>query len=328
MQIIVTGCAGFIGYHLCQFLLKRGDQVIGIDNLNAYYDINLKQARLNLLTPQTNFVFHQGAVEDKDFIDEVFSAYPQTVYVVHLAAQAGVRYSLIDPYSYINSNIMGHVTLLEACKKLPHFKHFLYASSSSVYGANTKLPFATSDAVDHPISLYAASKRACELISHCYDHLFNIAQTGFRFFTVYGPWGRPDMATYLFTQGILNDQPISVYNFGKMRRNFTYIDDIIMGLINCIDVCEQSTDMNDKTRDRIYNLGNNKSEDLMDFISTLEKVLNKKAIINLMPLQSGDVVDTVADITATQRDFDFKPCTDITEGLTKFVEWYKSYYKL
>lgn len=319
MKIIVTGCAGFIGFHATQKLLARGDQVVGIDNLNDYYDVTLKKARLSQLENHPNFKFYKEDIADKTAIANIFKENSDATHVLHLAAQAGVRYSLIDPYAYIHANVLGHLTLLEASKLLKDPQNFVYASSSSVYGSNTKMPFSVEDPVDHPISLYAASKRSCELISECYHHLFHIPQTGLRFFTVYGPWGRPDMAAFIFMKGILGGTPISVFNNGQMRRNFTFVEDIIQGTIKCLDRPVSG-------KAGIYNIGNNRSESLMDFIHTLEDLVGKKAIINYEPMQPGDVPETIADITATERDFDFKPTTNIQAGLKAFVEWYQGYY--
>jgi UDP-glucuronate 4-epimerase len=323
MQVLLTGCAGFIGFHAAKTLLERGEKIVGIDNLNPYYDVNLKKARLGLLEAYPNFKFFKGDIADRAFLKDVCSKFPQTTHVLHLAAQAGVRYSLIDPYSYVHSNVMGHLTVLEAAKSLKYLNHFVYASSSSVYGANTKLPYSTDDPVEDPVSLYAATKRSCELISHCYSHLFDMPQTGLRFFTVYGPWGRPDMAAFLFTKGILSGEEISVYNNGDMRRNFTYIDDIVDGTIRCLDSLPK-----EKMLQPIYNIGNNRSEQLMDFIQTLESHLNMKAKIKFEPIQPGDVKDTVADIEATQQDLQFMPRTNINEGLEKFVAWYRDFYEV
>lgn len=322
MHLILTGCAGFIGFHVAKTLLERGEQVIGVDNLNSYYDVNLKKARLSILDSYPNFKFYLGDIADRTFVTDLCIKHPQTTHILHLAAQAGVRYSLVDPYSYGYSNVMGQLTMLEAVKSLKHFKHFVYASSSSVYGANTKLPFSVEDTVDEPISMYAASKRSCELISYCYAHLFGIPQTGLRYFSVYGPWGRPDMAAFLFTQGILSGKEIVVYNNGDMLRNFTYIDDIVAATISCLD--------HPLTREKlhhIYNIGNDRAEKLMDFIHTLEDIINIKANIRFEPLQPGDVKETIADISATQKDLQFQPRTNIREGLENLVSWYRDFYK-
>lgn len=318
MPILVTGNAGFIGYHVCQRLLARGEHVIGIDNLNAYYDVNLKKARLNKLEQQSMFEFKHIDITDQQAIKAFSQTYPTINRVVHLAAQAGVRYSLTHPMLYASTNLIGHLHILEACKHWP-LEHLVYASSSSVYGANQKLPFAIEDPVDQPMSLYAATKRADELFTYTYSHLFKIPATGLRFFTVYGPWGRPDMAAFLFTKAILEDKPLTLFNQGDMRRNFTYIDDIVSGVVACLDhppgLCH-----------RLYNIGNDRSESLMHFLETLETIIGKKAKIQLAPLQPGDVKETIADIAATQKDFGFKPQTHIQEGLQKFVGWYRNFY--
>jgi UDP-glucuronate 4-epimerase len=321
--MILTGCAGFIGFHVAKALLERGQQVIGVDNLNPYYDVNLKKARLAILTSYPNFTFYFGDITDRSFINDLFLKHSQTTHVLHLAAQAGVRYSLVDPFSYGHSNVIGHLTILEAVKSLKHLKHFVYASSSSVYGANSKLPFSIEDPVDEPISMYAATKRSCELISSCYSHLFNIPQTGLRFFTVYGPWGRPDMSAILFTKGILSGNEIVIYNNGDMRRNFTYIDDIVAGTMSCLDLPLT----NRKNLHHIYNLGNNRAENLMDFIHTIEDIIKLKAKVRFEPMQPGDVKETIADISATQKDLQFQPRTNIREGLEKLVSWYRDFYQ-
>lgn len=323
MSTLVTGAAGFIGYHICQSLLKRGESVIGVDNLNDYYDVRLKQARLEQLQTNKSFIFERLNIADRTAIEDLVKKHSNIDRIVHLAAQAGVRYSLINPYAYIESNTTGHLTLLEACRVLPKLKHFVYASSSSVYGANQKLPFSISDPVEHPISLYAATKRNCELMSYTYSHLFQIPSTGLRFFTVYGPWGRPDMSAFIFTKSILEGKPISVFNQGDMRRNFTYIDDIVQGTIACLD---NPPATNLSVPHRVYNIGNNRSESLMDFIHTLENAIGKKAIIQFEAMQPGDVKETIADITETTRDFGFLPKTHIEEGLNHFVTWYRQFY--
>jgi UDP-glucuronate 4-epimerase len=319
MRILLTGAAGFIGFHVAQALLARGDEVIGIDNLNDYYDVSLKQARLDQLTPHKNFTFHKFNIADRDAMLPL--AKSGATHIVHLAAQAGVRYSLINPYAYVESNLMGQVVMLELARSTANLQHFIYASSSSVYGGNTKVPFDVTDAVDHPVSLYAATKRADELMSWTYAHLYNIPTTGLRFFTVYGPWGRPDMAAYAFTKNIMAGKPISVFNHGKMKRDFTYIDDIVRGVLAALD-----KKPNGQPRYALYNLGNSKCENLMDFIGTLEHALGKKAEIDFQDMQLGDVSETFADITASTRDLGFKPTTSIADGIPKFVEWYKSYH--
>lgn len=318
MTILVTGAAGFIGFHTCLNLLKRGENIIGVDNLNDYYDVNLKKARLAQLQANPHFKFYPYNIADKTAIEDLVKKHSNIDRIVHLAAQAGVRYSLVNPFAYTEANIQGHLTILEACRALPNFKHLVYASSSSVYGANQKLPFSISDPVDQPISLYAATKRSCELMSYTYHHLFQIPSTGLRFFTVYGPWGRPDMSAFIFTKSILADKPIPVFNQGDMRRNFTFIDDIIAGTIACLD--------NPQAKHRVYNIGNNRTEALMDFIQTLEKHLGKKAQICFEAMQPGDVKETIADITDTTRDFGFQPLTNIDEGLKRFVDWYRHFY--
>ena len=322
MTILITGAAGFIGYHVSNKLLERGEKVIGIDNLNNYYDINLKKDRLKNLNQNLNFTFYNTDISNKESLDLLRNQHKDIKNIIHLAAQAGVRYSLENPFAYINSNLVGHATILETCRNLDNFEHLVYASSSSVYGGNKKLPFSTSDTVDHPLSLYAATKKSDELLSHSYSHLYNIPTTGLRFFTVYGPWGRPDMATFLFTKAISEGKPIDVFNNGDMHRDFTYIDDIVEGTISALDNPAQG-----KPPYKVYNLGNNNSENLMDFIGLIEESLGKKAEINFKPMHPGDVKETYADIEDTKKDLGFSPKTSIQQGLPKFVEWYKSYYK-
>ncbi len=316
-NILVTGTSGFIGYHLSRQLLDEGYSVIGLDQMNDYYDVSLKHSRLHILKKYNNFTFIQDSVENPNLIDTLKNL--SISHIVHLAAQAGVRYSLEKPMVYGVSNLMGHLNMLEIARHL-NVEHFIYASSSSVYGNNKKLPFSVSDRVDHPISLYAATKKADELMSHSYSHLFKIPTTGLRFFTVYGPYGRPDMSAFLFTDAILKDRPIRVFNHGNMRRNYTYIDDIIQGIVGAL----KKTPHNYK----IYNIGNNKSENLMDFIQTLESIIGKKAIMEFEDMQPGDVPETIADIDDTMKDLGFKPTTDIHQGLTNFVNWYRNYYHL
>jgi UDP-glucuronate 4-epimerase len=320
MRILVTGAAGFIGFHVARAFLGQGHEVIGIDNLNDYYDVSLKQARLDQLTPHKNFSFHKFNVADHKAM--VPLAKVGLTHIVHMAAQAGVRYSLINPYAYVEANVMGQVVMLELARQTPNLEHFIYASSSSVYGGNTKTPFAVADAVDKPMSLYAATKRADELITWTYAQLYKIPCTGLRFFTVYGPWGRPDMAAYLFTQQIMQGEPIKVFNHGDMRRDFTYIDDIVNGVVAATSHIPAS-DM----PAQIYNLGNSHAEKLMDFIGVLEYALDKKAVYDFQPMQPGDVLETFADISASKRDLNFKPNITITDGIPKFVEWYKKYHK-
>jgi UDP-glucuronate 4-epimerase len=330
---LVTGAAGFIGFSLSKRLLERGDEVVGLDNLNDYYDVNLKLSRLKQITMQENFKPVRLDLADRDamarlFKEEKFDA------VVNLAAQAGVRYSLINPYAYVDTNLVGFVNILEGCRH-NNIKHLVFASSSSVYGANTQMPFSVHHNVDHPVSLYAATKKANELMAHTYASLFKLPSTGLRFFTVYGPWGRPDMALFLFTKAILEGKPIDVFNFGKMQRDFTYIDDIVEGVVRVIDRIpgpnpEWSGDRPDPSISyapyKLYNIGNNKPVELMHFIEVLEDCLGKKAEKNLLPIQAGDVPATYADVDDLIKDVGFKPSTPIEEGIKKFVEWYKAYY--
>ncbi len=333
MKVLVTGAAGFIGFHLSQKLLGRGDQVIGLDNLNDYYDVTLKHARLQQLDANVNFRFVHMDLADRDTMADLF-AQEKFERVVNLAAQAGVRYSLINPYAYIDSNIQGFMNILEGCRH-NGVEHLVYASSSSVYGANTAMPFSVHDNVDHPVSLYAASKKSNELMAHTYSHLYGLPTTGLRFFTVYGPWGRPDMALFLFTKAILADQPIDVFNFGKMRRDFTYIDDIVEGVVRTLDRVATanpawSGDHPDPGTSaapyRLYNIGNNNPVELMHLIHALESELGKEARKNMLPIQPGDVPATYADVDALIMDVGFKPSTSIEEGIARFVQWYRDYY--
>jgi UDP-glucuronate 4-epimerase len=334
MKVLVTGTAGFIGNHLALRLLERGDEVIGIDNLNDYYDVRVKEARLARIKSHPRFTEARIDLQDRAAMETLFAKH-QPQRVVNLAAQAGVRYSLENPHSYVDSNIVGFVNILEGCR---HHKveHLVYASSSSVYGANTNMPFSIHNNVDHPLSLYAASKKANELMAHTYSHLYNLPTTGLRFFTVYGPWGRPDMALFLFTKNILAGKPIDVFNYGKHRRDFTYIDDIVEGVIRTLDkVAEPNPAWSGDHPDpgtslapyRLYNIGNNQPVELMHYIATLEKCLGKKAEMNLLPLQPGDVPDTYADVQDLVKDVHYKPATTVEEGIARFVEWYRSYYK-
>jgi len=328
--ILVTGAAGFIGAAVCHALLARGDTVVGVDNLNDYYDVGLKEARLALLTAQRNFSFRKADIADKDAMLEI--AGRDIAGIVHLAAQAGVRYSLKNPFAYVTANVMGQAVMLELARTLKDsgvaFKHFVYASSSSVYGANKKTPFAVGDAVDHPNSLYAATKRADELFSHTYAHLYGIACTGLRFFTVYGPWGRPDMAPILFAGAIAKGEPIKVFNHGEMWRDFTYIDDIVTGVLRALDRPAQSNEATGEPPHALYNLGNNKSEKLTDFIAQIEKAMGKEARKVMAPMQPGDVPATYADIAASTRDLGFAPTTPISVGIPKFVAWFRDYYRV
>jgi len=324
MTILVTGAAGFIGYHVIQALLDRGERVVGIDNLNDYYDVSLKEARLQRLLARTGISFVQADVPDKEAMMGVVDAHPDITRMIHLAAQAGVRYSLENPYAYTHANVEGQLVILEICRHLENLKHAVYASSSSVYGTNTKLPFAVEDRTDTPVSLYAATKKTTELMSHAYAHMFGIPLTGLRFFTVYGPWGRPDMSAMIFIRKILAGEPIPVFNNGEMARDFTYIDDIVAGVLGCLD--HPPVVQEGETPCRVYNIGNNNTEPLMRFISLIEDALGQKAEINFLPMQAGDVKETYADIEATRRDFGFEPKTSIDEGIPRLVEWYREYY--
>lgn len=335
MKVLVTGSAGFIGAALAQRLLERGDEVIGIDNLNDYYDVQLKKDRLALLTPNSRFTDIRCGLEDKNAIDNVFKQYKPDR-VVNLGAQAGVRYSLINPQAYVDSNITGFLNILEACRNFGT-ENLVYASSSSVYGANIAMPFSTQHNVDHPVSLYAATKKSNELMAHTYSHLFKIPTTGLRFFTVYGPWGRPDMAPILFTKKILAGESIDVFNYGNHRRDFTYVDDIVEGVIRTLDhVAVGNPEWSGLHPDpassqspyRIYNIGSNNPVELLHFIEVLEDCLGKKAIKNLLPMQQGDVPDTYADVDALIKDVDYKPSTSVEVGVENFARWYRNYYKV
>ncbi|VAX16568.1 UDP-glucose 4-epimerase [hydrothermal vent metagenome] len=332
-KILVTGAAGFIGFHLCQRLLREGKSVVGLDNLNEFYDVNLKKARLGVLRDSSSFEFARISLEDGEKQRKLFEDNDFSV-VVNLAAQAGVRYSLENPMAYVNSNLVGFVNILENVR---HHKtpHLVYASSSSVYGANRTMPFSERHNVDHPVSLYAATKKSNELMAHSYSSLFNIPMTGLRFFTVYGPWGRPDMAIFKFTKAILEGKPIDVYNRGDMRRDFTYIDDIVDGVVRVMDRIpkpdpkwrgEEPTPGSSYAPYRIFNIGNNKSEQLTSMIEEIEKALGKKAEKNMLPMQAGDVKATAANIDALQNEAGFEPKTSISEGIPKFIEWYREYY--
>ncbi|MFB8794768.1 MAG: NAD-dependent epimerase [Microcoleus sp.] len=325
MKILVTGAAGFIGYHLAQRLLSQGEQVYGIDNLNDYYDVNLKKARLAQLQSHSEFTFQHLDLSDRAGISQLFQN-QKFDRVVHLAAQAGVRYSLENPHAYEDSNLTGFLNILEGCRH-SQIEHLVFASSSSVYGANTKIPFAVSDNVDHPISLYAATKKANELMAHCYSHLYNLPITGLRFFTVYGPWGRPDMAYFKFVKAIAENQPIDVYNFGKMQRDFTYIDDVIEGVVRVMYKSPQSNSQNSSTAPyKIYNIGNNSPVELLTFIEVIESAMGQTVTKNLLPMQPGDVPSTYADVDELMKDVGFKPVTPIEEGINHFVKWYRDYY--
>ncbi|MDD5460599.1 MAG: NAD-dependent epimerase [Methylococcales bacterium] len=335
MKILVTGAAGFIGSALSIRLLERGDEVIGIDNLNDYYDVNLKLARLERLKDHDRFKFIKLDIADRAAVEALFVG-EKFQRVMHLAAQAGVRYSITNPHAYIDSNIVGFINILEGCRHNA-VEHLAYASSSSVYGANTSMPFSIHDNVDHPVSLYAASKKANELMAHTYSHLYKLPTTGLRFFTVYGPWGRPDMSLFMFTRNILEGKPIDVFNYGNHRRDFTYIDDIVEGVVRVTDKPAQpNANWTGENPDpgtsrapfRVYNIGNNNPVHLLKFIEALEKCLGKEAIKNLLPLQQGDVPDTYADVSDLVNDLGYKPGTELEEGIKNFVEWYKEFYKI
>ena len=338
MKILVTGAAGFIGFHTSRYLLQRGDHVVGIDNLNDYYDVSLKQARLDQLADLDaagTFDFHKIDLADRPAIEGLFDtgSYHR---VVNLAAQAGVRYAAINPYAYIDSNIVGFMNILECCRN-HKIEHLVYASSSSVYGANEQLPFSIHDNVDHPLSLYAASKKANELMAHTYSHLFDLPTTGLRFFTVYGPWGRPDMALFLFTKAILEGKPIDVFNYGKHKRDFTFIDDIVEGIVRTLDRPARPNSAwtgmapdpgTSKAPWRVYNIGNNSQVELMDYIKTIERLLGKTVQKNYRPLQPGDVPNTFAEVQSLVDDVGYKPDTSIEIGVRRFVDWYLDYYKV
>ena len=334
MKILVTGAAGFIGFHTAKALLDRGDEVIGLDNLNSYYDVKLKEARLAQLTPRHGFHFIKAGLEDRAAIENVFAQHkPQRV--IHLAAQAGVRYSLDNPQAYIDANIVGFLHVLEGCRHNA-VEHLVYASSSSVYGGNTEMPFSVHQNVDHPLSLYGATKKANELMAHTYAHLYQLPVTGLRFFTVYGPWGRPDMSMFLFTDKILKGQPIDVFNQGNHSRDFTYIDDIVQGVVRANDrVAKPNPQWSGAKPDpatssapyRLYNMGNHSPVQLMDFISCIEQAVGKRAKMNLLPMQPGDVPATFADVSELKADIGFEPKTPIEVGVRRFVAWYRDYYQ-
>lgn len=333
MTWLITGAAGFIGYHTASALLERGEAVVGLDNLNDYYDVRLKTARLDRLDGREGFTFVKAALEDKDAIEDTYTRYGIDK-VIHLAAQAGVRYSIENPDAYVQSNLVGFQHMIDSAKRAG-VRHFVYASSSSVYGSNEKMPFSTSDSVDHPVSLYAATKKSNELVAHTYSHLFGMPTTGLRFFTVYGPWGRPDMSLFLFTKRILAGEPIQVFNHGRHKRDFTYIDDIVDGVIRVADRPPQPNPGYDPASNdpsashapyRVYNIGNNQPVELMTFIQTLEKHLGVEAKKEFLPLQPGDVPATYADIDSISRDVGFKPRTGIDEGIARFVDWYRTFY--
>ena len=322
MKILVTGAAGFIGFHLCERLLENKHHVLGIDNINNYYDVNLKKSRLKILLKKKRFKFKKIDISDTNFVKKIYPLAKNFKIIVHLAAQAGVRYSITHPYKYIESNVKSQVSILELTKKIKNFDHLLYASSSSVYGSNKKVPFSVNDRVDDPISLYGASKRSGELIAESYSKMFKINITGLRFFSVYGPWGRPDMAAYIFTKNLFENKPLDLFNFGRMERDFTFVEDIINGLISVIKLKKKNKNH------KIYNLGNNKPEPLLNLVRFLEFHCQKKAKIKKSRMQLGDVRHTYANIKESKDDLKFKPKTNLKEGLEKFVNWYKEYHKI
>ena len=325
MTVLVTGAAGFIGYHVSELLLDRGETVVGLDAVTDYYDLGLKEARISLLERHERFTLLRLNLAHREAVFAALAEVSGIDRVVHLAAQAGVRYSRDRPFAYVDANLVGHMVVLEHCRHLAGLRHLVYASSSSVYGANAKLPFSVEDRTDSPVSLYAATKRANEHMSHCYSHLYGIPQTGLRFFTVYGPWGRPDMALYLFTRAILEGRPIDVFNNGDMKRDFTYIDDVVPGVVAALD---NPPDPASGVPHRLYNIGNNRPEPLMRLIATLEDSLGLKAEVNLRPMQPGDVKETYADISAIRRDLGYAPTTPIDIGVPEFVRWFRSYHNV
>ena len=334
MKVLVTGTAGFIGYHTAEYLLARGDEVIGFDNVNDYYDPSLKEARLARLDGKPGYSFVRADLADRDAVEAAFADH-KVDRVVHLAAQAGVRYSIENPHAYIDSNIIGTLHILEGCRH-HEVEHLVYASSSSVYGANTRMPFSVHDNVDHPLALYGATKKANELMAHTYSNLYGVPTTGLRFFTVYGPWGRPDMALFMFTKNIIEGKPIDVFNYGKHTRDFTYVDDIVEGVVRTLDNVaaanpnwdgDQPDPGTSRVPYRIYNIGNSSPVELMEYIRCIENAVGKKAEMNLLPLQPGDVPDTYADVKALVDDVDYRPATPVADGVRKFVNWYVDYYK-
>ena len=326
MTVVVTGAAGFIGFHVAAALLDRGQAVVGVDNLNDYYPVSLKHARLAQLEGRPGWRFVTADISDHEAVEAIFAGLEQVEGVVHLAAQAGVRYSLVNPYAYIQSNVMGQVAMLEAARRRPENPHFVYASSSSVYGGNAKLPFSVDDRVDEPVSVYAATKKADELLTAAYTHLYDLPATGLRFFTVYGPWGRPDMAPCLFADAIAAGRPIRVFNHGRMKRDFTYIDDIVRGVLAALDR-PPPADAGGKAH-RVFNLGNNNAEELTRFIELIEQALGRKAIMQMEPMQPGDVPATYADIEASRRELGFEPSVALDVGIPRFIDWYRAYHQL
>jgi UDP-glucuronate 4-epimerase len=320
VTIIVTGAAGFIGYHVAEALMARGETVIGLDNLNPYYDVRLKEARLDRLRAKPNFSFYQVDISDRHAVAPVFESHKAISEIVHLAAQAGVRHSLVDPYSYVQSNVMGHLVMLEIARHLPGLRHFVYASTSSVYGANLELPFRETDRVDSPVSLYAATKRADELMSHAYAHLFGLRQTGLRFFTVYGPWGRPDMAYFSFARAIVAGEPITLYDGGQLKRDFTYVDDIVDGVVGCL-----AHPPDGSVPARVLNIGNHQCEEVRELVALLEQALGRPAIIRSVPRPPMDVEETFADVDAIGALTGFRPSTSLAEGIPRFVAWFRAW---
>ncbi len=323
MTILVTGAAGFIGFHTTLALLDRGEDVVGVDNLNPYYDVSLKQDRLNGLTGKAGFRFEKADLADRAAVAAIFADHPRIETIVHLAAQPGVRYSLENPFAYVEANVTGHLVVLEEARRCRHLRQMVYASSSSVYGESATSPFSTKDRADRPVSLYAASKRMDELMSHAYSHLYGLPGTGLRFFTVYGPWGRPDMAVYSFAKAILSETPIRVFNQGKLLRDFTYVDDIVAGILGAID--RPADPVEGTVPHRLYNLGNNRPETVSRLVSVLEGAIGKAAIIRYEPMQAGDVTSTYADIEDSRRDLGFNPSTSLEQGIQRFVEWLRDY---
>ena len=323
MKILVTGAAGFIGFHLCEKLLKEKHQILGIDNINNYYDVKLKKDRLKILLRKKNFKFKKIDISDNNFVKKIYPIAKNFKIIIHLAAQAGVRYSVTHPYKYIESNVKAQISILELAKRIKSFEHLIYASSSSVYGSNKKIPFSINDRVDNPISLYGASKRSGELITQSYSRMFNINCTGLRFFSVYGPWGRPDMAAYIFTKNLFENKPLDLFNFGRMERDFTFIDDIINGITPLIKIKKRKNGLH-----KIYNLGNNKPEPLLKLVSLLETLCERKAKVIKKRMQPGDVRHTYANIKESKKDLKFKPKTNLEDGLEKFVSWYKEYHNI
>jgi UDP-glucuronate 4-epimerase len=321
VKILVTGCAGFIGYHVAQALLARGDSVVGLDNLNDYYDVRLKQARLDRLQPHAGFAFYHLDVADKAAVGALVAEHGDLEGIVHLAAQAGVRHSLVDPYAYVQTNVMGHLVVLEAARRLPGLQHLVYASTSSVYGSNTEMPFRETDRVDSPVSLYAATKRADELMSHAYAHLFGLPQTGLRFFTVYGPWGRPDMAYFSFARAIVAGEPITLYDEGRLRRDFTYIDDIVGGILGSLERPPEDAQV-----PRLLNIGNHRVEEVRELVRLLEQALGRKAIIQSAPRPSADVAATFASVDAIAALTGFAPSTPLAVGIPQFVRWFNKWH--